>query len=65
MRTSSIPCFDGKYVARMEDVLDLYSEVPDRRRPMVCFDEIPVQLIGKTQVPWPAQPDKRACIDYE
>ena len=51
-----IPCVDAEYVARMEDVLDLDSEVPDPRRPVVCFDETPVQLVGETRIPWPAQP---------
>ena len=60
-----IPCVDTQYVARMEDVLDLYSEAPDPRRPVVCFDETPVQLIGETRIPWPAQPGKPARIDYE
>ena len=60
-----IPCVDTEYVARMEDVLDLYSEPPDPRRPVVCFDETPVQLIGETRTPWPAQPGKPARIDYE
>src|SRR6202521_5896759 len=41
-----IPRVDGEYVARMEDVLDLYAEAPDPKRPVVCFDESPVQLIG-------------------
>jgi hypothetical protein len=26
----------------MEDVLDLYAEAPDPMRPVVCFDESPV-----------------------
>ena len=60
-----IPCVDAEYVARMEDVLDLYGEAPDPRRPVVCFDETPVQLIGETRVPWPAQPGRPARIDYE
>jgi len=34
-----IPQVDGNYVARMEDVLDLYAEPPDPKRPVVCFDE--------------------------
>src|SRR6266568_4413902 len=39
-----IPKVDGEYVARMEDVLDLYAEAPDPDRPVVCFDESPGQL---------------------
>src|ERR1700733_12449674 len=42
-----IPRVDGEYVARMEDVLDLYAEAPDPKRPVVCFDESPIQLIGE------------------
>src|SRR6202023_578573 len=34
-----IPHVDAEYVARMEDVLDLYAEPPDPKRPVVCFDE--------------------------
>ena len=49
----------------MEDVLDLYSEAAAPRRPVVCFDETPVQHIGETRIPWPAQPGKPARIDYE
>jgi transposase len=33
-----VPRIDGEYVARMEDVLDLYAEAPDPKRPVVCFD---------------------------
>jgi len=34
-----IPHVDGEYVARMEDVLDLYAEPPYPARPLICFDE--------------------------
>ena len=37
------------YVARMEDVLDLYAEEPDHKRPVVCFEESPTQLIGEVR----------------
>src|SRR5438445_1178724 len=49
-----IPQVDGTYVARMEDVLDLYAEPPDPKRPVVCFDESPTQLIGEVRQPIPA-----------
>jgi len=60
-----IPTVNAEYVARMEDVLDLYAEAPDPRRPVVCFDETPRQLIGETRVPIPAAPGKPKRIDYE
>jgi len=46
----------GAYVARMEDVLDLYAEDHDPKRPVVCFDESPTQLIGETRLPIPPAP---------
>jgi len=60
-----IPKVDGEFVARMEDVLDLYQEPPDPKRPVVCFDETPRQLIGEARVPVRAEPGKRARFDYE
>src|SRR5437764_8275859 len=60
-----IPRVDGEYVARMEDVLDLYAETPDPDRPVVCFDESPVQLIGEVRQPIPAEPGQFERYDYE
>jgi len=60
-----VPKIDGEYVARMEDVLDLYAEAPDLMRPVVCFDESPVQLIGETRQPLPATPGQVERVDYE
>src|SRR5438045_4082770 len=60
-----IPRIDGEYVARMEDVLDLYAEAPDPKRPVVCFDESPVQLIGEVREPIPAEPGQLERYDYE
>ena len=60
-----VPKLDAEYVARMEDVLELYAEAPDPKRPVVCFDETPRQLIGEARVPVTAEPGKRARYDYE
>jgi hypothetical protein len=60
-----IPKIDAEFVARMEDVLALYAEPPDARRPVVCFDETPRQLIGEERVPVRAEPGKRRRFDYE
>ena len=60
-----IPQVDGEYVARMEDVLDLYAEPPDPKRPVVCFDESPVQLVGETRQPIPAMPGQLERYDCE
>lgn len=60
-----IPHVNAEYVARMEDVLDLYAEAPDPRRPVVGFDETPRQLIGEARVPIRAEPGKPRRVDYE
>jgi transposase len=60
-----IPQVDAEYVARMEDVLDLYAEQPDRKRPVICFDESPVQLIGEVRQPIPAKPEQLERYDCE
>jgi hypothetical protein len=60
-----IPQVDAEYVARMEDVLDLYAEKPDPQRPVVCFDESPIQLIGEVRQPIPPEPGQVERYDYE
>lgn len=60
-----IPQVDGEYVARMENVLDLYAEEPDPQRPVVCFDESPTQLIGEVRLPIPAKPGQFERYDCE
>jgi transposase len=60
-----IPKYNSEFLARMEDVLDLYAEPNDPEYPVVCFDESPKQLIGETRVPVPARPGKPRREDYE
>jgi transposase len=60
-----IPQVDADYVARMEDVLDLYAEAPDPKRPVICFDESPTQLIGEVRQPMPAKPGQIERYDCE
>ena len=52
-------------MAAMEDVLDLYAEPYNPKRPTVTFDETSKQLIGETRQPLPAQPGHAARYDYE
>ena len=49
----------------MEDLLDLYAEPHDPKRPVVCFDESPIQLIGEVRVPITPKPGKRYRYDSE
>ena len=56
---------DGEYVARMEDVLDLYAEKPDKQHPVVSFDESPQQLIGEVREPIAIGPGQASRYDSE
>jgi len=38
---------DSRFIARMEQILDLYALPYDKRYPLVCFDERPCFLIGE------------------
>ena len=49
----------------MEDVLDVYQRPYDAPAPVVCMDEMPVQLIKETRQPIPAGPGRPRRIDYE
>lgn len=59
------PGQSGEFVARMEDVLEVYHRPYDDKRPLICLDELPVQLVGETRVPLPAAPGRPARYDYE
>jgi len=49
----------------MEDLLDLYAEGFNPLRPVVCFDELPYQLVAETCLPLPLRPGKPLRYDYE
>jgi hypothetical protein len=55
----------SEFLMRMEDVLDLYEAPYDPRRPQLCFDERPCQLIGDRLVPIPMQPGKAYRADHQ
>jgi hypothetical protein len=59
------PQENGEFVARMEQVLDVYKRPFDPLRPVVCMDESPRQLIRETRLPLPAGPGVLARFDYE
>jgi transposase len=60
-----IPAVDTEFVARMEDVLELYTGPARRTHPVVCFDETPTQLIGEKRAPHPPTPGHPERYDYE
>ena len=49
----------------MEDVLEVYKRPLDAKRPLLCMDEMPKQLLIETREPLPVTPGKPARQDYE
>ncbi len=49
----------------MEDVLEVYHQPYDEKRPLVCLDEASKQLIGETVQPRSASPGQPERFDYE
>lgn len=49
----------------MEEVLSLYSLPLDELRPVICFDELPVQLVADAVEPLPMKAGKPTRFDYE
>lgn len=48
----------------MEDILELYEQPDDLRRPVLCFDERPCQLLGDVLMPIPMKPGRATRHDY-
>jgi hypothetical protein len=59
------PKENGEFVARMEQVLEVYKRPYDALHPVVCMDESPRQLTRETRQPLPAEPGVLARYDYE
>ena len=49
----------------MEDVLDVYERPYDEKRPVVCMDEKPYQLLGEVREPLPMTPGSDRKTDSE
>jgi len=61
------PAQDARFVAAMEDVLEVYARPYDARRPVVCVDEAAKQLLGQVRAVLPLEPGRpeRADNEYE
>lgn len=57
---------DSEYLAKMEGILDLYAKEVDPKKPRICFDERPCQLIDDILTPIPPKPGqtKRENAEY-
>ena len=56
---------NARFVWRMEEVLDLYEEPYDPKRPVVCFDERPCQLLGEVRESLGLRAGRPERHDYE
>lgn len=60
-----VPKPSAKFVAKMEDVLDVYARPYDPRFPVVCLDEASKELRGTPREGQPTAPGHAAREDYE
>ena len=56
---------DDKYIAKMEDVLEIYEKPYDPTEPVVCLDEKPVTLHAEVRPASSAEPGREARRDSE
>ncbi len=56
---------DAAFVCQMEQVLEVYKRPYDPRRPVICMDEQPKQLISEVSQPIPGASGQPMRIDYE
>jgi len=54
----------ANFVAKMEDVLSVYKRPYNPKRPVVCMDEMPRQLIEEVRAPIPMETGKPERHDY-
>jgi len=56
---------DEDYIAKMEDVLEVYERPYDAQHPVICLDEKPVTLHADLRPASPARPGREARRDNE
>ena len=59
------PKANAAFVYQMEDVLDVYKRRYDPKRPQICMDEMPKQLLAEKYEPLPGKPGQLEKQDYE
>ena len=58
------PKQNADFVARMEEVLEVYSRPFDEKRPVICMDEKPFQLLDEMFMPIPLSEDNHS-VKYD
>ena len=59
------PKEDARFVAAMEDVLEVYERPYDEQRPVVCLDEAAKQILSEVRDPIPIQRGHEERFDNE
>jgi transposase len=59
------PKANAAFVCQMEDVLEVYKLPYDAKRPLICMDEMPKQLLADKREPIASQAGTPARQDYE
>jgi hypothetical protein len=59
------PKENAEFVAKMEDILEIYALPYDAEIPLICMDEQPVQLLGERLEALPVKPGKTSKEDYQ
>lgn len=60
-----VPDLDEEFIERMEDVLEVYERESNDKRPLVCLDEKPIQLLDEVRPASGIAPGKNKKIDFE
>lgn len=65
MKSWCIPKASAQFVAKLEDVLEVYQRPYDARYPVVCVDEMGKELRTTPRGELALQPGQTQCQDYE
>ncbi len=55
----------GEYLARLENILGLYRLPYNRKRPVICIDELPVQFLADKVEPIEMKSGLVKKVDYQ
>jgi transposase len=60
-----VPDLDDEFIERMEDVLDVYAQPYDEKKPVICLDEKPIQLLDDVRPASGIAPGEEKKVDFE
>lgn len=60
-----VPELNQEFIEKMEDILEVYEREEDPKKPLICLDEKPIQLLEDTRPPSGIAPGKVKKVDFE